>query len=120
MRLILSLLAGAAVAVLGAAILGEYAFDGLAVMGAGVVLGLFVAEATVTVARGGSRLGAAVSAAVTAAGLVWAGWIATGNRLGTVGWEGWAAVALGAAVAAFRARPPARARHSRPAPASAE
>jgi hypothetical protein len=119
-RPILSLLAGAAVAVLGAAVLGEYAFSGPAVVGSGIVLGLFVAEAVVSVARSGSGPGAAAGAVLTAAAMTWAGWISTGHRLGTVRWEGWLAVAAGAAVAAFRARPPAAARRSRRATASAE
>ena len=120
MRLIVSLVAGAAVAALGAAVLGEYAFDGLAVVGSGVVLGLFVARAVVTVAKGGSRTGAAAAGVLTATGLLWAAWISTGHRLGTVGWEGWTAVVVGAAVSAFRARPPGAARRTRPAPAAAE
>ena len=120
MRLIVGLVVGAIVAALGAAVLGEYTFDGLAVIGSGLVLGLFVAEAVVAVARGGSLVGAVAAGLLAAAGLVWAGWISTGHRLGTVGWKGWAAVVLGAAVASFRARPPAAARRSRPAPAAAE
>jgi len=114
-RPILGILAAAAVAVLGAAVLGEYAFDGPAVVGSGIVLGLLVAEAVVTVAGNGSRLGASfvagvsaaglIAAGLSAAGLVGAGWISTGHRLGTVRWEGWTAVAIGAAVAMFRARP---------------
>jgi len=119
-RLILSLVAGAAVAALGAAVLGEYTFDGPAVVGSGAVLGLLVAEAVVSVARRGSRVAVVGSGALTGAGMVWAGWISTGHRLGIVGWVGWVAVAVGAVIAAFRARPPAAARRSRPAPAAAE
>ena len=114
------MLAGAAVAVVAGAVLGEYAFDGWAVMGAGVLVGLFVAEAMVAVARAGSRILAAFAAALTAGSLVWAAWTSTGHRLGTVGWKGWTAVALGAAAGAIRARPPAAARRSRPAPAATE
>jgi len=120
MRLILSLLAGTVVAALGAAVLGEYAFGGLAVIGSGLVLGLFVAEAVVAVARGGNRLGAAAAGVLTGAGLLVAGWTSTGHRLSAVGVEGWAAIVVGVAVATFRARPPAAARRSRPAPAAAE
>lgn len=120
MRTPLSLVAGAAVAVVGAAVLGEYGFDGLAVLGSGLLLGLFVAEAVLAVARVGSVLGAAVSGVLAAASMTWAGWISSGHRLGTVRWMGWAGVALAAAAAAFRARPPEAARRSRPAPASAE
>lgn len=107
-------------AALGAGVLGEYAFAGPAVVGAGAVLGLLVAEAVVGVAKGGRRVAAVAAGALTGTGMVWAGWISTGHRLGIVGWEGWAAVAVGAAIAAFRARPPAAARRSRPAPAAAE
>ncbi len=120
MRPTLALVAGAAVAVLGAAVLGEYAFDGVAVLGSGVLLGLFVSEAVVSVRRGGSRVASAACAGLTAAGLVWAAWISTGHRLGQLRWEGWAAVGVGAGVAAFRARSPGAARHTPTAPASAD
>ncbi|HEX2046710.1 MAG TPA: hypothetical protein VHF27_03040 [Acidimicrobiales bacterium] len=120
MRAPVSVLAGAAVAVIAAAVLGEYAFDGWAVVGSGVLVGLFVAEAMVAVLRNGSRWTAAVAAALGAGAMLWAGWISTGHRLGSVGWKGWLAVALAAAAGAFRARPPGGARSTRPAPASAE
>ena len=120
MRPPLSVVAGAAVAVVAAAILGEYGFDGLAVLGSGLLVGLFVAEAIVTVARAGSVLGAVAGAVLAAASMTWAGWISSGHRLGTVRWMGWLGVGLAAAAAAFRARPPGAARRSRPAPASAE
>ena len=120
MRPTLSIVAGAVVAVVGAVVLGEYAFDGITALGAGLLLGLFVAEAVVTVGRGGSRLGAIGSGALAAAALLWAGWTSTGHRLGALGWEAWAAVALGAAAGAFSARPPSAARRSRPAPAPTE
>jgi hypothetical protein len=116
----LSLLAGAAVAVIGAAVLGEYGFDGLAVLGSGLLLGVFLAEAVLAVSRVGAWVLAGASGVLAAASMTWAGWIASGHRLGTVRWMGWAAVALAAAAAAFRTRPPEALRRSRPAPASAE
>jgi hypothetical protein len=116
----LSVLAGLAVGAVAAAVLGEYGFDGWAVVGAGILVGLFVAEAMVAVARTGSRLLAGGAAVLAAGSLVWAAWISTGHRLGTVGWKGWTAVALGAAAGAVRARPPAATRRSRPAPAATE
>jgi hypothetical protein len=116
----LALLAGLAVAAVAAAVLGEYNFDGWAVLGSGLLAGLFVAEAVVSVARGGSRIRAGASAAMAAGALVWAGWIATGHRLGEVTWKGWAAVALAAGAGAIRARPTAATPYSPPAPASAE
>ena len=114
------MLAGLAVAVVAAAVLGEYSFEGWAVVGAGLMVGLFVAEAMVAVSRAGNWFLAVTAALLAAGSLVWAGWISTGHRLGTVGWKGWTAVALGAAAAAVRARPPAAARRSRPAPAATE
>jgi hypothetical protein len=104
-RFTLSLVAGAAVAYVGAVLLGEYAFDGLPVIGAGIVLGLFVSEATVSVARRRSAVLAGAGAVFTVAGMLGAAWITTDHRLSIVGWKGWLAVALGAAAAAIRARP---------------
>lgn len=105
---------------LGAVLLGEYGFDGLPVLGSGLLLGVFVAEAVVAVAKAGSRVGAVASGVLAGASMTWAGWIASGHRLGTVHWMGWAAVALAAGAGAFRARPPGAVRRSRPAPAAAE
>lgn len=105
MRFTLSLVAGVAVAFVAAILLGEYAFDGLPVIGAGVVLGLFVSEATTSVAGRRSGLLAAAGAALTVGGMLGAAWISTDRRLSTVGVEGWLAVAVGAAAAAIRARP---------------
>ncbi len=106
--------------VIAAAVLGEYNFDGWAVLGSGVLVGLFVGEAVVTVAQGGSRLRALASGAIAAGAMAWAGWISTGHHLSRVSWTGWAAVALAAGAGAIRARPTSAAPHSRPAPASAE
>jgi hypothetical protein len=98
--------AAAAVAGLGAVILGEYPFTGLVVLGEGVLLGLFVAEAVVGAGRRRGVAPAAAAALLTAAGLVWTAWISENHDLGRVAMEGWAAVALGAAAAGLRARSP--------------
>ena len=116
----LAVLAGAAVAAVAAAVLGEYGFDGWAVVGSGVLTGLFVAEAELAVARRGSRLLAVAGGVLGAAALLGAGWISTDHRLGTVAWKGWAAVALAAAAGAVRGRSTGAARRSRPAPAATE
>jgi threonine/homoserine efflux transporter RhtA len=118
-RPILALVAGGAVAAAGAVVLGEYSFAGPAVISSGLLLGLFVAEAVLAVQRAGSVPAAVGAALFTAAGLVWAAWIATGHRVGEVRWDGWLAVALGALTAAFRSRPAGAAR-SRPAPAGTD
>lgn len=120
MRSPLAVLAGAAVAVIAAVVLGEYGFDGLAVVGSGLLTGIFVGEAVVSVARAGTLALAGSTAVLSAAGMVGAGWTASGHRLGTVRWEGWLAVALAAAAGGFRARPRGAARGSRPAPAATE
>jgi hypothetical protein len=116
-RPVLGVLAGAAVAALGAVILGEYPFSGLVVLGAGVLFGLFVAEAVVGAsgARGKGPVG--VSTVLTVVGLVWAAWIAEAHDLGGVDPEGWLAVALGAVAAGLRAKTPRAGAGSPPEPA---
>ncbi len=116
----LAVLAGAAVAVIAAAVLGEYGFDGWATVGSGVLTGVFVAEAALAVGRRGSWLLAGACALLAGGSLAGAGWIALGHRLGTATWEGWAAIVLAAAAGGFRARPTGAARGSRPAPAATE
>ena len=115
MRPPLALLAGLAVAVIAGAVLGEYNFDGWATIGSGLLTGLFVGEAVVTVARKGSRALAAAAAVMASGGMLWAGWTTTAHRLGTVGWKGWAAVALAGVAGGVRARPTAGAPSSRSA-----
>jgi hypothetical protein len=98
-----AVVAGALVAAAAAVLLGEYPFAGLLVLGSGVLVGLLVAEAVVSVSDWRGPVPAAACAALAAAGLVWAGWIAEGHDLGRVAPEGWVAVGLGAAAAALRA-----------------
>ena len=118
MRSPLALLAGLVVAAIAGAVLGEYDFDGWAIVGSGVLTGLFVGEAVVAVARRGGGVLAAATAVLSAGAMLAAGWTATGHRLGTVGWKGWAAVALAAVAGAIRST--AGSPRSRSAPASAE
>jgi drug/metabolite transporter (DMT)-like permease len=119
-RPLLALLAGLAVAGIAGAVLGEYDFDGWAAIGSGLLTGVFVGEAVVTVARKGSRALAAATALMAIGGMLWAGWTTTGHRLGTVGWKGWAAVALAGVAGGIRARPTAGARSSHSARAGTE
>ena len=120
MRSPLALLAGLAVAVIAGAVLGEYDFDGWATIGSGVLTGLFVGEAVVTVARRSSRALAAATIVMGIGAMLWAAWTTTGHRLGTVGWKGWVAVALAGVAGGIRARPTAAAPSSHPAPAGTE
>lgn len=94
--------AAAAVAAVGALVLGEYAFDGVAVVLSGALLGLFVAEAALAVGRDRSPPLAAAAGALAGLGLVWAAWISTGHRLGSVPGAGWLAITSGALVATLR------------------
>jgi hypothetical protein len=104
-QLTLSLVAGALVAALAALIVGEYPFVGLMAVGAGVVMGLVVAEVMAAVGRR-RHLGVAVPGALFAAGSVlWAAWIASGQGLEPYPVEAWVAAGLALAVAGFRLRP---------------
>ncbi len=94
---------GALVAAAAALLLGEYPFEGLIVLGSGLLVGLLVAETVVSIGNWRGLAAAVACAALAAAGLVWAGWIAEGHDLGRVAPEGWLAVVLGAAAAGLRA-----------------
>ena len=105
MSRILSVLAGAAVAAFGALVAGEYDYQSLVPLFAGVALGLLVSEA---VALGGQWRGwgpAALAAALAAAGVLWGGWISSGNGVAAYPSFAWVGAALAAVVALVRARP---------------
>lgn len=111
MRLPLAVVTGAAVAALGALILGEYEFKGTTPYVAGVLFGLVVAEAVLAVARRGGPALAAVVGALAGGGLVWAAWISSGRDWDYVPAAAWVAVSLGAVVGVARtawASPPVR------------
>lgn len=119
-RLVLAAGAGAAVAAVGALLLGEYVFTGVPIFGGAVLLGLFVAEAVVSV---GGRRGtptAVVSAVLSLGGLTWGAWISSGRALGQLPGQGWVVVALGTLVAAVMGGWPARAGDTRPAPSETD
>jgi hypothetical protein len=104
-RRILPVAAGAAVSAFGALIVGEYEFKGLLPVLAGLVLGLLVSEA---VALGGQWRGwvpAAVSAVMAGAGILWGGWIDSGEGLEAYPALAWVGAATAAAVAVVRTRP---------------
>lgn len=121
MRLILGLLAAAAVGALGAVILGEYTFSGVSVLGSGLLLGLFVAEVAVTLSRRASPGLGLACAALAGGAMAWSGWISTGHDLSFLEPEGWVAVGLAALAAGVRGAwsRPARDRPP-PEPARAE
>jgi hypothetical protein len=120
LRLILALLAAAGVGALGAVVLGEYTFSGFSVLGSGLVLGLFVGEAAVTVGRRSGWLVAAGCGVIAAASMTWSAWISTGHDLHYLEPEGWVAVALAAVAAGIRgwwSRPARDSPPPKPAPA---
>lgn len=101
----LALGAAAAVAGVGAVVLGEFAFYGPPVLLSAMALGFATAEAAVTVAARRSIPLAVATALLTAVALLVAAWTFTGHRLGSLATTGWVAVGLGAAVSWIRARP---------------
>ena len=103
MRVPLAVLAGAVVASLGALILGEYEFVGLMPFVAGPLFGLAVGEAVTW--AGGERgvVQAGVAASLAALGVVWAGWIDSGEGIDPMPTLVWPAAALALACAGWRA-----------------
>jgi hypothetical protein len=101
-RAALALLLAAGVSVLGAFILGEYEFDGFLPLGAGLLFGVVLGEITVEVGRRRTVPVALWCAALTAAGLLGAGWIAGGEGLAPIPGGAYLAAAVGAAAAALR------------------
>ncbi len=120
MRLVLGLVTAAGVGALGAVILGEYTFTGVAVLGSGLVLGLFVAEPAVSLSR---RRGAALGIAcalIAGVAMTWSAWISSGHDLSFLEPEGWVAVGLAALAAGIRgwwSRPAPDTPPQEPAPA---
>lgn len=93
---------GAAVAALGALILGEYEFTGLLPYVAGALFGLVIGEVVVGVGRDRSWAMAIVAGALAAGGIAWAGWIDSSEGIEPVKGLVWVAAALAAVVAAAR------------------
>ena len=107
MRPVLAVLAALVVTALGAAILGEYQFDGLTGAAAGLIFGIFVAEAAVAVAGRGSALLALTTAVLAVGGLAWAIHASLGPRASIpddVPGMAWLALVLAALGSAIRAR----------------
>ncbi len=113
MSRILSVLAGAAVAVFGALVAGEYDYRGILPVVVGLALGVLVSEA---VALGGQWRGwvpASVATVLAAAGVVWGGWIASGEGVAPYPALAWLGAVLAAGVAVARTRPRATVRRRR-------
>ncbi|HMC51412.1 MAG TPA: hypothetical protein VKI64_01545 [Acidimicrobiales bacterium] len=100
MRQLAAVLAGAAVAALGALIVGEYELRGATPVVAGLLFGLVVAEVLLAVGRASNARAAVSGALLSAGGLVWAALISVRNRGTGFPVGGWVAAALGAVTAA--------------------
>jgi hypothetical protein len=101
-RALFGLVLGAAVAALGALILGEYEFTGTLPWVAGVLFGLVIGEVVVSVGRS-HHVGVAVgSAALSFAGIAWAGWIDSTEGVEPVKALAWVSAVLAAGTAFVR------------------
>ena len=99
-REVVSLIAGEAVAAIGALILGEYEFAGATPFIAGVLFGLAVAEMMITVAKAATVRMAAWAAVMGGGGILVAAWISSGRGIAPMPGMGFVAAALAALVAA--------------------
>jgi len=103
LRVPFAVLAGAAVAALGAIVLGEYEFTGFMPWAAGPLFGAAVAEALTWAGGERGTVPGLVSAVLAVAGLVWAGWIDSGEGIDPMPALVWPAAGLAGLTAAWRA-----------------
>ena len=99
---------GAAAAAVGAVILGEYELTGFTPVVAGILFGLIVAEVMTVAGRANDVTIVLVAALMSAAGMVWAAWISSGEDWDYVPGGAWVGVGLAAAAAALWLRTPGR------------
>lgn len=103
-RVLVAMAVGALVAGLGALFLGEYEFDELLPIAAGVLLGLVVAEIVVSLGRHRSWTMAAILAVLVGASVLLAGHLDAGD-VEPVKSGAYLSAALGAGAAALRTAP---------------
>jgi hypothetical protein len=99
----LGALAGAVVAAIGALVLGEYELVGVTPFVAGPLFGLAVAEAVTWASGSRGRISGITAAVLAAGGMVWAGWIDSGEGIDPMPVLVWPAAALAAVAAGWRA-----------------
>lgn len=102
LRTILGVVVAAAVAALGALMLGEYEFTGLLPFVAGPLLGLVVGEVVVGVGRSRSVRSALLAGSIAFGGIAWAGWIDSTEGVEPVKGLVWVAAVMAATAAAVR------------------
>ncbi len=91
MRVIFGCVAAVVVAALGGLIMGEHPLHGVTAVIAGVLFGLFVAEAAITAGRSSDWLLVGVTALAAALGMTWAAYIEAGDRVGWIAGMRWVA-----------------------------
>jgi hypothetical protein len=94
MRVIFGCIAAVLVAALGGLIMGEYQLKGLMALAAGLLFGLLVAEAAITVGKSSGWALVGVTALAAAAGLTWAAYIDAGDSFGRIAGMRWVASVL--------------------------
>jgi hypothetical protein len=104
MRVILGCVVAVLVAALGGLIMGEYELRGLMALLAGVLFGLAVAEAAITVGRSSGWLLVGAAGVAAFAGLTWAAYIDAGDSLGRIATMRWIGSALALLSAAWWVR----------------
>lgn len=102
LRVGLGVLCAVVGAAIGALILGEYEFTGSLPFVAGPLFGLVVGEIVVGIGRARSLPVAAAAAAISFAGIAWAGWIDSSEGVEPVKALVWVAATLAAAGALVR------------------
>jgi hypothetical protein len=111
-RPVLALVAAAVVCALGALILGEYEFNGVTPVGAGILFGLVISEIVLEIGARRHPLIGLLTSAMVAGALGWAGYVSSGEGLRPFPTGAWVAMAFGAVAAGIRtgglwSRPPA-------------
>ena len=101
-RPILGLVVGALVCAIGALILGEYEFNGVTPVGAGLLFGLVISEIVLEVGARRHPIIGLLSAAMVAGALAWAGYVSSGEGLRPFPNGAWVAMAFGAVAAGIR------------------
>jgi hypothetical protein len=94
MRVIVGCVAAVLVAALGGLIMGEYELRGVMALVAGVLFGLAVAEAAITVGKSSDWPLVVVTALAAGAGITWAASIDAGDNFGRIARMRWAGSAL--------------------------
>lgn len=99
MRVVLGAFAAIAAGALGGLIMGEYELRGVMALIAGVLFGLAIAEAAITVGKSSDWLLVVITAVAAGVGLTWAAWIDAGEELRLIAGPRW----IGSVVAALSA-----------------